>query len=112
MQETASSPVPGIYRAMRDLPAAGKGAARLHVCVIGDEFINQAEPVLRRLDELNPADASGSRRATISAVQLPTTVRYSGPTMGNTGLKFQALMKEVTKQHGGTYELLPPLALQ
>lgn len=113
-EDTQSSPVPGIYRAMRVLPPAG-GKARLQVCVIGDELnsADQTELVLRRLDELNPADARGRRAASISAIQLPTTVRYAGTGgMGNTGVRFQALMTEVAKQHGGTFKLLPENSLR
>ena len=116
-QDSISNPVPGIYRAMRELPPPGKSGARLHVTVIGDEFIDREEPVMRRLAEVNPPGLDGKRRATISAVQLPTTVRYT-PTrddqgkMGNTGLKFQALMSEVSRQHGGAFKLLPPAVLE
>lgn len=106
-QDSISNPVPGIYRAMRELPPSGATGARLHVCVIGDEFIDQEAPVFRRLNELNVADATGRRAATISAIQLPTTIRYTAGKMGNTGLKFQSLMSEVAKLHGGRYTLLP-----
>jgi RNA polymerase sigma factor (sigma-70 family) len=111
-QDTQSSPVPGIYRAMRVLPPQ-HGASRLRVCVIGDELNSgdQIESVLTRLDELNPAGANGRRAASISAIQLPTTIRYA-EGMGNTGVRFQTLMTEVTRQHGGTFKLLPQSSLQ
>jgi hypothetical protein len=101
---------------MRDAPPPGKSGARLHVCVIGDEFnsADKEEVALRRLAEINPPDASGNRRATISAVQLPTTIRYTGPapgSMGNTGRRFQALMQEVARQHAGSFQLLGDEAL-
>jgi RNA polymerase sigma factor (sigma-70 family) len=104
-----SNPVPGLYRAMRGLEARATTGPKLHVCVIGDELnlTDQPESVLQRLDELDPADATGKRRATISAVQLPTTVPTPGGAMGNTGLRFQAIMTQVAKRHGGTYALLP-----
>jgi RNA polymerase sigma factor (sigma-70 family) len=112
--DTQSSPVPGLYRAMRVLPPVQR-VVRLRVCVIGDEFNSrdQIDSVLTRLEELNPAGASGRRAASISAVQLPTTVRYSGVGgMGNTGVQFQTLMTEVTRRHGGTFKLLPESSLQ
>jgi hypothetical protein len=67
---------------------------------------------LRRLQEINTPDAGGKRRATISAVQLPTTMRANGGPMGNTGLRFQALMTEVAQQHAGNYKLLGSDALK
>ena len=114
-QDSVSNPVPGIYNAIRDAPPPAKTGARLHICVIGDEFnsADKEEIALRRLQEVNPADANGHRRATISAVQLPTTIRYTGAAgkMGNTGLRFQALMTEVARQHRGSFKLLGDDAL-
>jgi RNA polymerase sigma factor (sigma-70 family) len=108
-QDTVSDPLPGIYRVMRTLPPASTGPARLRVCVIGDEYnaASDEATALRRLDELNPRESGGRRRATISAVQLPTTVQSPGGPMGKTGLRFQTLLQEVARQHGGTYRLLP-----
>jgi RNA polymerase sigma factor (sigma-70 family) len=115
-QDSVSNPVPGIYNAIRDAPSPTKTGARLHICVIGDEFnsADKEESALRRLQEVNPADADGHRRATISAVQLPTTTRYMGSSgkMGNTGLRFQSLMTEVARQHRGSFKLLGDDALK
>ena len=58
--------------------------------------------VIRRLDELNPADENGNRRVTINAVGFPTTIRYQF-SMGNTGLRFANLMRTVTYLHGGAF---------
>jgi hypothetical protein len=111
-QDTISNPAPGLYRALGS-GNAGAQKVRVHVWVIGDEFVEREAQVWSRVEALNPADASGHRRATISAIQLPTTVRMT-PTlpagegrMANTGLKFQMLMSELAKTHGGTYRLLP-----
>ncbi|MEO7414649.1 MAG: sigma-70 family RNA polymerase sigma factor [Opitutaceae bacterium] len=106
-----SNPVPAISNVLRVLPSQRKEGGLLHICVIGDEFSSDPESVLRRLNDLNPADSEGNRRATISAIQLPTTVSPDGK-MGNTGLKFQALMTEAAKAHGGSFSLLPTSALQ
>jgi RNA polymerase sigma factor (sigma-70 family) len=107
--DNLSNPVPGIFRAMRELPAAGLAGPTFHVCIIGDELnmTELPESVLQRLDTLDPTDAAGKRRATISAIQLPTMVRSPGGPLGNTGLRFQAVMTEVAKRHGGTFALLP-----
>lgn len=107
-QDTVSDPVPGIRNAMREIPPPGKTGPRLHLCVIGDEYnsTDHEENARRRLNELNPADASGRRHATISAVQLPTTTRVRGGAMGNTGRRFQTLMHDIAREHGGTYQLL------
>lgn len=106
-----SNPIPGVYVALRDVQARADAGERVHVFVIGDEFVSSMamEAVLRRLDELNPADAKGRRTASISASQLPTTARNPGGTMATTGVMFQMLMSEVTKRHGGTYRMLPNL---
>jgi RNA polymerase sigma factor (sigma-70 family) len=106
-----SNPVPGIVRTLRLSSPAGKGEPLLHLCVIGDEFTDQPEPVLRRLSEFNPLDAKGNRPATISAIQLPTTLRPDG-TMANTGQAFQAVMTEVAKEHAGSFTLLPETVLK
>jgi RNA polymerase sigma factor (sigma-70 family) len=107
---TESSPVPGVSNVLRVLTSMNKTPALLHLCVIGDEFTGEPEPVLRRLDELNPRVADGKRQATISAIQLPTTLREG--TMANTGLKFQAVMTEVAKEHAGSFTLLPETVLK
>ena len=106
-----SNPLPGISNILRVLASQRREAGQLHVCVIGDEFVSDPASVLRQLNELNPADAEGKRRATISAIQLPTTSRVSG-SMGATGVKFQAAMTEVAKAHGGSFTLLPDSVLQ
>ncbi|MBI4624165.1 MAG: sigma-70 family RNA polymerase sigma factor [Verrucomicrobia bacterium] len=109
--DTDSNPVPGVLRALRGLPAPDDKGAKLEVWVVGDEFVEWQDSILRQLDRLNPADAGGKRRASIGAIQLPTTVRSPGGPMTATGLKFQALMTEVAKQHAGTYKLLSDGAL-
>lgn len=106
-----SSPVPGICSALHLVPTRSESGPTLHVCVIGDELTDQAEPVLRRLEELNPRDAAGNRGATISAIELPTTGRPDG-TRAPTGEKFQAVMEAVTKAHAGSFTLLPRSALE
>ena len=107
-QDSISNPVPGIYNAIRFLHDAENTDMRMGVYVFGDEFIDTADPVIRRLDELNPADENGVRQVVINAVGFPTTIRYTF-SMGNTGLKYANLMRTVTYQHGGAFIALQDL---
>jgi hypothetical protein len=109
-EDTVSNPIPGVLQALTLVPPPGDTKAQPHICVIGDEInsSDQSANLLNALEVRNPADRSGQRRVSISAVQLPTTVRFGG-SMGNTGVRFQELMTEVAIRHGGTYTLLRDL---
>ena len=109
-QDTVSNPVPGIYNAMRFLHDRENPNMRMGIFVFGDEFnsSDSADVVIRRLEELNPADENGNRRVTINAVGFPTTIRYQF-SMGNTGLRFANLMRTVTYLHGGAFIALQDL---
>ena len=109
-QDTVSNPVPGIYNAMRFLFDKDNDKMRMGIFVFGDEFnsSDSADVVIRRLEELNPADENGLRRVTINAVGFPTTIRYQF-SMGNTGLRFANLMRTVTYLHGGAFIALQDL---
>jgi hypothetical protein len=107
-QDSISNPVPGIYNAIRFLFDKDNAEMRMGIYVFGDEFVEVADPVIRRLDELNPADENGDRRVVINAIGFPTTIRYTF-SMGNTGLKFANLMRTVTYQHGGAFIALQDL---
>src|SRR5688500_11670657 len=109
-QDTVSNPVPGIYNAMRFLYDKENEKMRMGIFVFGDEFnsSDSADVVLRRLEELNPADENGKRAVTINAVGFPTTIRYQF-SMGNTGLRFANLMRTVTYLHGGAFIALQDL---
>jgi hypothetical protein len=109
-QDTVSNPVPGIYNAMRFLYDKDNPKMRMGIFVFGDEFNSPdtADLVIRRLDELNPADENGNRKVTINAVGFPTTIRYQF-SMGNTGLRFANLMRTVTYLHGGAFIALQDL---
>lgn len=109
-QDTVSNPVPGIYNAMRFLFDKDNPKMKMGVFVFGDEFnsSDSADVVMRRLDELNPADENGTRRVTINAVGFPTTIRYQF-SMGNTGLRFANLMRTVCYLHGGAFIALQDL---
>ncbi len=109
-QDTVSNPVPGIYNAMRFLYDKENAGMRMGIFVFGDEFNSpqSADEVIRRLDELNPANDQGARAVTINAVGFPTTIRYQF-SMGNTGLRFANLMRTVTYLHGGAFIALQDL---
>lgn len=109
-QDTVSNPVPGIYNAMRFLYDKENPKMRMGIFVFGDEFNSPdtADSVIRRLDELNPADENGNRKVVINAVGFPTTIRYQF-SMGNTGLRFSNLMRTVTYLHGGAFIALQDL---
>ena len=107
-QDSISNPVPGIYNAIRFLLDRDNPGMKMAIYVFGDEFIEVADPVIRRLDELNPADDNGNRKVVINAIGFPTTIRYTF-SMGNTGLKFANLMRTVTYQHGGAFIALQDL---
>jgi hypothetical protein len=109
-QDTVSNPVPGIYNAMRFLHDKENATMNMGIFVFGDEFnsSDSADVVIRRLEDLNPADENGNRRVTINAVGFPTTIRYQF-SMGNTGLRFANLMRTVTYLHGGAFIALQDL---
>lgn len=97
-----SNPVPGIFRAIRTLYQADNEEMRMAVFVFGDEFTGKAEPVLSRLETINPRKEDGSRHVSISAVGFPNVLRY--PLMGaHTGMKFANLMREVAYKHDGAF---------
>lgn len=98
-----SNPVPGIVRALRTLYDENDPGMRMTLFILGDEFTGTADAVLRRLDELNPKDeATGRRKIVINAIGFPTAVRM-GFSMGNTGVKYANLLREVCHQHGGAF---------
>lgn len=97
-----SNPVPGIVRALRTLHDDKNPDMKMMVFILGDEFTGTADAVVRRLDELNPRDEEGKRKVVINAIGFPTAVKM-GFSMGNTGVKFANLMREVTHQHGGAF---------
>jgi hypothetical protein len=97
-----SNPVPGIVRALRTLLDEKDPEMRMTIFILGDEFTGTADAVLRRLDELNPKLENGKRRVVINAIGFPTAVKM-GFSMGNTGVKYANLMREVCFQHGGAF---------
>ncbi len=103
-----SNPVPGIYQAITRLHNPEDPEMKMAIYILGDEFTGTADAVIRRLDQLNPADEQGNRKIVINAIGFPTAVRYY-LSPGNTGLKYANLMREVTYQHGGAFIALRDL---
>ena len=97
-----SNPVPGIVRVLRTLLSPDKENMNVTIFILGDEFTGTADAVLKRLDELNPKGADGKRKVVINAIGFPTAIRM-GFSMGNTGVKYANLMREITHQHGGAF---------
>lgn len=105
-----SNPVPGIMRALRQLHNPEDPEMRMGIFILGDEFTGTADAVLRRLDELNPRNEDGDRKVMISAIGFPTAVRM-GFSMGNTGVKYANLMREVAFQHDGAFIALQDIEM-
>lgn len=105
-----SNPVPGIMRALRQLHNAEDPAMKMGIFILGDEFTGTADAVLKRLDELNPRDEEGNRKVAISAIGFPTAVKM-GFSMGNTGVKYANLMREVAYQHDGAFIALQDIEM-
>ncbi|HYC69986.1 MAG TPA: vWA domain-containing protein [Opitutaceae bacterium] len=105
-----SNPVPGIMRALRQLHNAEDPEMKMGLFILGDEFTGTADAVLRRLDELNPRDENGERKVIISAIGFPTAVKM-GFSMGNTGVKYANLIREVCYQHGGAFIALQDIEM-
>ncbi len=97
-----SNPVPGIVRAIRTLHEPADKEMRMGIYVFGDEFTETAESVLQRIDNLNPPGEDGKRPVTINGVGFPNLLR-SGFSLGQSGLKFANLMRELTQRHGGAF---------
>lgn len=95
-----SSPVEGIERAMRTFYDPNK---KISLYVMGDEFTgNSIQAVVRSVDRLNKERKPGERMVRIHAVGFPV-VFAQPPHLHTTGIRFAALMRELTYQNGGTF---------
>ncbi len=90
-----SNPVPGIEEAIRRLSDPEK---RIALFVVGDEFTGNEDAVLRRLENINPRDATGTRPVSINALGFPTPAFPH-----DTARKYANLMREVTHAHDGAF---------
>ena len=97
-----SNPIPGIVRAIRTLHRPDDPEMHMGIYVFGDEFTDTAETVLDRVERLNPVDDKGNRRITVNGVGFPNLLR-AGFSLGQTGVKFANLMRELTQRNGGAF---------
>ena len=97
-----SNPVPGIVRAIRTLHRPDDPEMKMGIYVFGDEFTDTSESVLERVERLNPVDENGRRKVTINGVGFPNLLR-AGFSLGQTGVKFANLMRELTQRNGGAF---------
>ena len=94
-----SSPVEGIEHAIDVFYADDK---KISIYVFGDDFQGHSiEDVVDRVDRKNRVDETGARRVRIHAVGFPVV-------LGNpSGVRFAALMRELTYRNHGTFVGLP-----
>jgi hypothetical protein len=92
-----SSPVEGIQAAISTFYDPNK---LISIYVFGDDFTGRSiEEVVREVDRINRADASGRRRVRIHAVAFPVYLdRPSGRVY-----RFAALMRELAHRNDGTF---------
>jgi len=95
-----SSPVEGITTAIETYYSPDR---RISLYVYGDEFTGRSiREVVERVRTLNRADAGGSPRVRIHAIGFP--VQFANPPhLQHTGIRFAALMRELTRRNGGTF---------
>ncbi|MFU8876679.1 MAG: hypothetical protein ACNA7E_00950 [Wenzhouxiangellaceae bacterium] len=98
-----SSPVEGIRSAIRNFQDPDK---KISLFVFGDEFTGiSIQAVLDEVERLNPRNADGRRQVRIHAVGFPTQLRDSG-AISPSGMQFALLMRELTRQHDGSFVAL------
>lgn len=96
---SASSPVEGIERAMRDFADPDR---KMSIYVLGDDFTGaSSDYALQRIHRLNPRDARGNPRVRIHAVGFPTQYTSGGATL--TGVRFANLMRIMCETNGGAF---------
>jgi hypothetical protein len=95
-----SSPVEGITHAIRTFADPRK---KISIYVLGDEFTGESiADVVDTVDRFNIEDAQGNRLVRIHAVGFPTQF-IRPPHLQTTGIRFAALMRELTKRNGGAF---------
>lgn len=95
-----SSPVEGIQRAVRSFYDPKK---KISLFVFGDEFTGRSiQRVVDTVDRLNQNRNSNEKMVRIHAVGFP--VQFARPAnLQTTGIRFAALMRELTYRNGGTF---------
>ena len=97
-----SNPVPGIVRAIRTLHKPDDPDMKMGIYVFGDEFTDTSDTVLDRVEKLNPPGEDGKRKIVINGVGFPNLLR-AGFSLGQSGVKFANLMRELTQRNGGAF---------
>ena len=95
-----SSPVEGITKAIQTFYAPDK---RISIYVFGDEFTGRSiDAVVRTVEMINQADASGRRRVRIHGIGFPYV--FTQPDrMQSTGVRFATLMRALCFENDGTF---------
>ena len=95
-----SSPVEGIEKAVRSFYDSKK---KISIYVLGDEFTGRSiRNVMLAVDRVNAAHGEAKRNIRIHAIGFP--IQFSRPPhLQTTGLRFAALMRELTYRNGGTF---------
>ena len=95
-----SSPVEGITQAIRTYYRPNR---KISLYVFGDEFSGGSiRSVVDAVERINPKDRSGNPLVRIHAVGFP--VQFAQPPhLQTTGIRFAALMRELTFRNGGTF---------
>jgi hypothetical protein len=95
-----SSPVEGIQRAIRSFYDPKK---KISLFVFGDEFTGRSiQQVVNTVDRLNQNRDTNEQMVRIHAVGFP--VQFARPAnLQTTGIRFAALMRELTYRNGGTF---------
>ncbi len=98
-----SNPVDGIIYAISTYWAPDK---KISIYVFGDEFSGgSVENVIRQVDTVNRADASGNRMVRIHAVGFPFFFE-PGREIADTSRRFAQLMRILCDRNGGTFVAL------
>lgn len=94
-----SSPVEGLTEAIRNFYDPNK---KISIYVFGDDFTGQSiSEVVDVVNRLNPKDANGQPQIRIHAIGFPMPLE-AGVRAQQANKRFSALMREVTRQNGGT----------
>jgi len=95
-----SSPVEGITAAIRTFYDPDK---KISIYVFGDEFTGESiAQVVDTVDQINREAADGERRVRIHAVGFPVQF-IRAARLQTTGIRFAALMRELTYRNDGTF---------
>jgi hypothetical protein len=94
-----SSPVEGITEAIRHFYDPNK---KISIYVLGDDFTGRSiSEVVGVVNRLNPKDEHGQPRIRIHAIGFPMPPNVSQGAL-DANRRFAALMRELTRQNGGT----------